>query len=271
MGQVLIFGSDSAEREGLAVALEFAGNRCFAANSLAEAVELLKREPCDIALVNPPLGGCTWEQLAGAFKSASPNTTAILLTEDADTDTASSTTADELITLSHSPVGNLSPQFSEVGRSEVLLILLPEEEPLSRWSGLPETPGMLNKLAVLYHFQEKYGAAERLYKQALKISERKFGPQHHSVATILNNLARLYHDQKRLTDAGNLYKRSLAIVKKAFGDHHVKVARRLRNIAELERTQAKAQASKLAAGKVRPGKASASQAVSAGNRTRPRR
>jgi tetratricopeptide (TPR) repeat protein len=206
MDKVLILGNDSAEREALAIALEFAGNRCFSTGSLQEAVTLLKKESCELVLGNPPVSDGSWDQIVGTIKAISPKTTVLLLVEDAD----SSSGADEVITLPYSPVANLSPQFSQLGKSQALLILLPQEGHLKRWSGLPETPGMLNKLAVLYHFQEKYATAERLYKRALKISERECGPQDPKVATILNNLARLYHDQDRYSDAGTLYRRSLA-------------------------------------------------------------
>lgn len=86
---------------------------------------------------------------------------------------------------------------------------------------------MLNRLAALYHSQEKYDAAERFYNHALKIAENVARGHPRVVASILNNLAGLCYDQEKYAEAEPLYKRSLAIVEKVFGPKHPKVARRL--------------------------------------------
>ena len=115
----------------------------------------------------------------------------LVITEDADRGYAD----DEAITLPYSPVQNLPPQMSEIQESEALVLLLPELESARLLSNIPQTAGMLNKLAALYHSQENYAVAERLYKRALKVSKKEVGDQHREAATILNNLASLYHDQ----------------------------------------------------------------------------
>ena len=49
----------------------------------------------------------------------------------------------------------------------------------------------LNNLAVLNRAQGKYGEAEPLYQQALKIYEKALGPEHPDVAQVLENYASL--------------------------------------------------------------------------------
>ncbi len=215
------------------MALEFAGHRCATAGSYSEAKNLLRQEAYDLALADSQLDEDSSEQIVRDLKSASPGVAVLVLTEDADRGYA----GDEVITLTYSPVQNLSPQMSEIQKSEALLILLPEQESSKLLSNIPQTAGMLNKLAALYHSQENYSVAERLYKRALKVSEKKVGDQHREAATILNNLASLYHDQERYSKAEPLYKRSLAILEKVFGPDHPKVATRLRNLMDLYRVQ----------------------------------
>lgn len=232
MARILVLGNQPAERDGLALVIEFAGHRCVTAGSLQEAVDLMRKETYDLVLVDSTLGDSGSEQIVRTFKGISPGVAVMVITEEADFASGA-----EVITLPYSPVQNLSPQFSAIGKREALLVLLPEEESLKRLSDLPQTAGMLNKLAVLYHFQEKYAAAERLYKRALKVSEKTLGSQHREGGSILNNLANLYHDQKRYAKAEPLYKRSLAIVENVFGPNHPKVARRLSNLADLYHAQ----------------------------------
>ncbi|MBI4460160.1 MAG: tetratricopeptide repeat protein [Acidobacteria bacterium] len=234
MGRILILGTEEAERDGLALVMEFAGHSCATAGSLQEAVDLIGKGSYDLVLVDSTMGDNGSDQIVRAIKNVSPAMAVIVITEEAEFGPDA-----EVITLPYSPVQNLSPQFSTIGKKEALLVLLPEEESLKRLSDLPQTAGMLNKLAVLYHFQEKYAAAERLYKRALKISEKTSGSQHREVASILNNLANLYHDQKRYAEAEPLYKRSLTIVEKIFGANHPKAARRISNLADLYHTQGK--------------------------------
>ena len=184
-------------------------------------------------LVDSQLCENSSEQIVRNLKSASPGVAVLVLTEDADRGYAD----DEAITLHCSPVQNLSPQMYEIQKSEALLILLPKQESSRLLSNLPQSAEMLNKLAVLYHSQEDYAVAERLYRQALKSSKKTAGEQHREAATILNNLASLYHDQKRYSKAEPLYKQSLVIVEKVFGPDHPKVATRLRNLMDLYRVQ----------------------------------
>jgi len=53
--------------------------------------------------------------------------------------------------------------------------------------------------------------AVTLYKQALEIQEKTFGPKSREVATSLHNLAVLYQDESKDAEAEPLYRRSIAI------------------------------------------------------------
>jgi len=53
--------------------------------------------------------------------------------------------------------------------------------------------------------------AATLYKQALEIQEKTFGPKSREAATSLHNLAVLYQDESKDAEAEPLYRRSIAI------------------------------------------------------------
>ena len=55
------------------------------------------------------------------------------------------------------------------------------------------------------------GEAEPLFRRALAIDERRYGPDHPNVATDLNNLAQLLQATNRLAEAEPLIRRALAI------------------------------------------------------------
>ena len=82
-----------------------------------------------------------------------------------------------------------------------------------------------NRFVDLYsqgHYEEALPFAE----EAVRLSEREFGPDHTSVAQSLNNLAELYRAQGRYEAAEPLFKRALAIAEKALGPDHPDVATR---------------------------------------------
>jgi tetratricopeptide (TPR) repeat protein len=62
-------------------------------------------------------------------------------------------------------------------------------------------------LADVYRGERRYDEAEPLYKRAIAICEKAFGPEYPFVGTLLNNLATLYYVQNRWADAGPLYER----------------------------------------------------------------
>jgi len=81
----------------------------------------------------------------------------------------------------------------------------------------------------------RFQEAEPLYRRAIAIDEKAYGPDHPEVATALNNLALLLKTTNRLAEAEPLYHRALAIDEKALGPDHPNVAIRLNNLAELLR------------------------------------
>jgi CheY-like chemotaxis protein len=232
MAKVLVVGKPQAERDGLVLVLEFAGHECATADSTQEAAKLIPQKSFDLVLADTTLGVSNPSEFVRSIKQLSSGLSVMVLTDDAQP-----TRSESAITHPYSPTRDLATDFSAVGRKEAFMVLLPEPESFRRMSGLPQTAGMLNKLAVLYHSQRKYRIAEQLYKKALKVTEAESGKQTTEVATILNNVARLYHDQDRLEDAEPLYKRSLAIVEKVAGPKTHKAATRLRNLVELYRAQ----------------------------------
>ncbi|HEY7680841.1 MAG TPA: tetratricopeptide repeat protein [Terriglobia bacterium] len=232
MAKILIAEKHSAERDALALVMDFAGHQCTSAGSLQEAENALQKEGFDLVLADAALGANDPEQIVKRLKAASPRVAVMVVSDE-----VVAPGAEEVVTLARSPAENLSQRFSTISRGEEFVLLLPQQEALRRLSGLPQTPGMLNKLAVLYHSQKKFEAAERLYKKALKLIDKESGAHRGEEATILNNLGRLYHDENRGAEAEAMYKRSLAIVEKVFGASHAKVARRLRNLADLYRSK----------------------------------
>ena len=79
----------------------------------------------------------------------------------------------------------------------------------------------------------RYQEAIPFAKEALRLSEREFGPDHPNTGAVLNNLATRYVGQGRYAEAEPLYKRALAIGEKALGPDHPDVAGDLINLAEL--------------------------------------
>ena len=76
----------------------------------------------------------------------------------------------------------------------------------------------------MYYVENKYAAAEELYKRALAISEQTLGMSHLDVAFTLNNLGNVYTAQDKYRQAEEFFKRALAIREKALGMNHPDVA-----------------------------------------------
>jgi tetratricopeptide (TPR) repeat protein len=97
------------------------------------------------------------------------------------------------------------------------------------------TARLMNELGVLLESKARYEDAEPLFRRALAISEKRYGPDHPSVAIYLNNFAGLLRDTNRLSEAEPMYRRALAIGEKSDGPDHPNVATRLNNLAGLLR------------------------------------
>ena len=73
------------------------------------------------------------------------------------------------------------------------------------------------------------------WRNALEYSEKEFGPNHPTTASLLDALAQTHHAQGGYVDAEPFYKRALAIREKALGPWHPYVADSLENYASLLR------------------------------------
>jgi len=89
----------------------------------------------------------------------------------------------------------------------------------------PKATRIMNQLAVWLKNRAEHGEAEPLYRRALAIEEKSFGPEHRTVAICLNNLALLLSDTNRLAEAEPLYRRALTIDEKSLGLEHPEPAR----------------------------------------------
>ncbi len=88
-------------------------------------------------------------------------------------------------------------------------------------------------MASLLYETNRLAEAEPLFRRALAIDEKAYGPDHPKVAIRLNNLALLLKATTRLAEAEPLFRRALAIDEKASGPEHPDVARDLNNLAFL--------------------------------------
>src|SRR5271166_4900942 len=97
----------------------------------------------------------------------------------------------------------------------------------------PKATRIMNQLALWLSDRAEHGEAEPLYRWALEIDEKSFGPDHPRVARDLSNLAKLLGETNRHDEAEALIRRALKIDEKSFGPDHPRVAIRLSNLAEL--------------------------------------
>ncbi len=88
------------------------------------------------------------------------------------------------------------------------------------------------KLRTLYQ-QGRYAEAAKVAKEALKVAEATFGPDHPDVGVSLNNLALMYKAQGKYAEAEPLYKRELVLYQKTLGPEHPDMPKVLENMAEL--------------------------------------
>jgi tetratricopeptide (TPR) repeat protein len=101
---------------------------------------------------------------------------------------------------------------------ECLLVLFTDiffEEALTTGKAPNSNPSVaisLNNLAWLLRDTNRLAEAEPLYRRALAINEKSFGPEHLNVATSLNNLAWLLRDTNRLAEAEPLFGKALQIL-----------------------------------------------------------
>ncbi len=83
----------------------------------------------------------------------------------------------------------------------------------------------------MYQRRKKFAEAERVYRDALAIWEKKLGPNDLNVATVVFNLATVQQERRKFADAESLYKRSLGIYEAKQKD--LEVAKALNHLAGL--------------------------------------
>ena len=86
-------------------------------------------------------------------------------------------------------------------------------------------PHHLHELANVYEGQEKYSAAEELYRRALNISEQLTDSKDFMIVRALDELARFYKSRGRYAEAEELSRRSLALVEEKITKHAVTPAK----------------------------------------------
>jgi len=79
----------------------------------------------------------------------------------------------------------------------------------------PDDSRILNNLGLSWASAADYARAEPLYRKALAIDEKVWGPDNPHIATTLHNLAELLQDKGDAAQAESLYRRALAIDEKA--------------------------------------------------------
>jgi len=98
---------------------------------------------------------------------------------------------------------------------------------------------LLSRAGYYLNQRAEYAQAEPLFRRALAIDEKAWGPEHRETATSLNNLASLYQDQGKYEEAEPLYRRALAIREKVLGPEDPGTATSLNNLAALLDDQGK--------------------------------
>lgn len=84
--------------------------------------------------------------------------------------------------------------------------------------------------------QQKYDEAEKLFREALRVSEKAYGQQHRETATCLDNLATCLRKQGHYIDAVTYCSRSLEIREAVLGKKHAHTATSYCNLGFLYRT-----------------------------------
>jgi tetratricopeptide (TPR) repeat protein len=80
---------------------------------------------------------------------------------------------------------------------------------------------------------QRYDESEAIYRRALAIFEKTFGPEHYEVASNLHNLAAVLCTRGDLDEAEKLYRRALVIKEKLLGEDSPDAALTLNNLGAL--------------------------------------
>jgi tetratricopeptide (TPR) repeat protein len=101
-------------------------------------------------------------------------------------------------------------------------------------AGIAEpTTRMFNQLGIMLIAKADYIQAEQVYRRALAIDEKSYGPDNPDVAARVGNYATLLVAIGRLAEAEPLHRRALTIHEASLGPDHPHVATGLGNLARL--------------------------------------
>ena len=90
-----------------------------------------------------------------------------------------------------------------------------------------------NNLGILFNETGRNEICEKIYHDAMAISEQRLSRDHHEYARSLNNLGRLLRDLERWEEAANSVRHALAIWSVKLGKEHPIYARGLENLANI--------------------------------------
>jgi tetratricopeptide (TPR) repeat protein len=97
----------------------------------------------------------------------------------------------------------------------------------------PQTMADAASLAAILDSLERYKESEPIYRKALKVFEKLYGPENYELAVNLNNLAAVKSAQGKAEEAEELYRKSLKMSENLLGKKHPDVALTLYNLASL--------------------------------------
>ena len=106
----------------------------------------------------------------------------------------------------------------------------------------PDSPllaSLYNSLGDAFKKDAHYSEAEKSYKKALDLHERKLEDKNLDITGSLNNLAELYEYQGNYTGAESLYKRILEIKINQLGEEHPEIVTSINNLSKIYLAQGK--------------------------------
>jgi tetratricopeptide (TPR) repeat protein len=127
-------------------------------------------------------------------------------------------------------LGDYGHAESSFRRSVSIMEAITEDDPDIRRLRVQSASGLAGILRV----QGRYGEAEPLFVEALRLAEASFGPTDPEVSFVLNDLAVLYKYTGEFARAEKLYRRALRIAKSNCGPDDPQVATIYHNLGGLE-------------------------------------
>ncbi|MGI9071762.1 MAG: tetratricopeptide repeat protein [Bryobacteraceae bacterium] len=102
-------------------------------------------------------------------------------------------------------------------------------------SGLADDPAlqaqMMDVMGTVYYNLGLYPQAESLFRRALQIHHKVFGPQHLKTAQSMNSLANTLDEEGHRADAAKLYAQALEIRRRVLGPEHPDTLKSINNLA----------------------------------------